>query len=45
VATIDSIFYISNSEGYITEFLNEKGLAANQYLMTDILPEEAYTIL
>lgn len=45
VATIDSIFYISNSEGYITETLNEEGLASNPYLMTDILPEEAYTIL
>lgn len=45
VATIDSIFYISNSEGYTTETLNEEGLASNPYLMTDILPEEAYTIL
>ena len=45
VSTIDAIFYQVDSRGYVTEVLNEEGLAGNQNLMTDILPEELNTIL
>jgi hypothetical protein len=45
VAHIDAIFYVTDSSGYVSEVLNTDKLAANQYLMIDILPEEANTIL
>lgn len=45
VANIDAIFYVTDSNGYVSETLNADRLAANRYLMTDILPEEANTIL
>ena len=45
VSKIDAIFYITNADGYVTETLNEDRLADNPYLMTDILPDEANTIL
>jgi hypothetical protein len=45
VSKIDSIFYVTDSSGYVSETLNPEALAANQYLMTDILPDEANTIL
>jgi len=44
VSTIDSIFYLVDSNGYVTEVLNEEALGGNQNLMTD-LPEEVNTIL
>lgn len=45
VSTVDSIFYTVDADGYLIETLNEEALGRNQNLMTDILPDEANTIL
>ena len=45
VAAIDAIFYITDADGYVLQVLNEEKLAGNPNLMTDILPDEANTIL
>jgi hypothetical protein len=45
VTTIDEIIYRVGPDGYPTSVLNEEGLAGNQNVMTDILPDEANTIL
>jgi len=45
ISTVDAIFYTVNSDGYVAADPNEDALGRNPNLMTDILPDEANTIL
>lgn len=45
VSTIDGIFYTVDADGFVERVQNDDGLARNPNLMTDILPDEAYTVL
>lgn len=45
VSTIDGILYTVDADGFVERVLNEDGLARNPNMMTDILPDEAYTVL
>jgi len=45
IATVDAIFYTTDADGYVAEILNTEALGKNRNLMTDILPDEANTIL
>ena len=45
ISTVDSILYVPNEDGSPSGELNVDALGVNQNLMTDILPDEAFTIL
>jgi len=45
VAKVDAIFYTVDANGYRAEIPNDEALRKNPNLMTDILPDEANTIL
>lgn len=45
ISTVDSIFYVPNKDGSPSGELNVDALGVNQNLMTDILPDEVFTIL